>query len=182
MKKITVIILIIIVLVFLYAIRDKFMAEKINTPTESENGIFHPDPSNATFIFDDGPVTFSSGKNERPVAPGSTFTEETIILDKLAYGDVNTDGKQDTAVLLARYGAGSGTFIYVAVFVSGPVAYKGSNTIFIGDRITPQSISIDGDTVVVNYLDRGPSEALAAEPTIKTSKQLVYKSGKFLEK
>ena len=182
MKKIVVIILIIIALVFLYNIRDNFTTKKTDTPTVNENSTFHPDPSNATFIFDDGPVTFSSGKNEKPIAPGSAFIEETIILDKLAYGDLNADGKQDTAMLLARYGAGSGTFIYVAVFISGPVTYKGSNTIFIGDRIIPQSISIDGDIVVVNYLDRKSSEALAAEPTIKTSKQLVYKSGKFLEK
>jgi len=142
----------------------------------------HPDPSNATFNFEDGPITLSAGKSEKAVVPGSTMIEETIILDKFAYGDINSDDKEDVALFLARYGAGSGTFIYLAGFVSGPVTYRGSNVIFIGDRISPQSVSINGNTIIVEYLGRAFDEPFTAEPTILTTKQFTYKSGEFQEK
>ena len=103
-------------------------------------------------------------------------------MDKFAYGDLNADGKEDTVLLLTRYGAGSGIFIYLAAFTSGPVTYKGSKAIFIGDRIAPKSLSIKGDTVTVEYLDRKPDEAFATEPTVSASKQFTYKNGEFVEK
>jgi len=182
MKKVILLIVIIAAFVIFYTTRDKSPTEQIEIPTASENGVFHPDPSNATFIFDDGPITLSAGRNERSISPGSTFMEETVILDKLTYGDINADGRQDTILFLARYGAGSGTFIYVAAFVSGPIAYKGSKTVFLGDRIAPQSISVSKGIVAVEYLDREPSEALAAEPTVPILKQFVYRDGEFQER
>ena len=182
MKKIIVITIILAATVFLYALRDKSPAEEIRTPQTSKNDTFRPDPSNATFIFDDGEVTLSAGRNERNVSPGSALVEEIALLDKFAYGDVNADGKEDTVLLLARYGSGSGIFIYLAAFVSGPVTYRGSQAAFIGDRISPQSISVDNATVTVKYLDRGEDEPLAAEPTVPTSRQFVYRAGEFEER
>ena len=182
MKKIIVIIVILAAAVFFYTIRGKSPTEEVGTPQINENGAFRPDPSSATFIFDDGSIILSAGRNERSVTPGSALVEETVLLDKFAYGDINADDKEDTVLFLARYGGGSGTFIYLAAFVSGPVTYRGSKATFIGDRISPQSISISRGIVTVEYLDRGPDEALVAEPTVRVSKQFVYKNGEFQEK
>ena len=154
---------------------------KVSQPTSSENLTFKPDPSNATFSIDDETITLSQGKNEKPTSPGSPLLEETILLDKFAYGDLNKDGKNDVALLLEVSGGGSGTFIYIASFVSGLVNYKGSNAIFVGDRINPKSISIKNGVVTLNYLDRKPDEAFAAEPTVLTIKQYIYKNGEFKE-
>ena len=176
MKKIIVIAVILVAAVLLYTMRDKFPAKEARTPQVSENGLFRPDPSSATFTFDDGSITLSMGRNE------SASGEETILLNKFAYGDINADDKEDTALLLARYGDGSGTFIYLGTYVSGPVTYRGSKVIFIGDRIAPQSISIKQGIVTVEYLDRRPDEALATEPTVPVSKQFVYRNGEFQEK
>jgi len=181
-KKIITIVVIIGAVAFVYFMRDDSPQEETGTPVASENGTFRPNPSNATFIFDDGPITLSQGHNERAITPSSALLEETTLMDKFAYGDINLDGKEDAALFLARYGGGSGTFIYVAVFVSGPVTHRGSEAIFIGDRIAPQSISINREVVTVEYLDRGPDEALASEPTIRTTKQFVYQDGKFQER
>ena len=100
-------------------------------------------------------------------------------MDKFAYGDINADNKNDIVLFLARYGGGSGIFIYLAAFVSGPVTYKGSNTVFIGDRVSPQSISVKNDVVTVKYLDRKEGEAFAAEPTVLISKQFIFNNGEF---
>lgn len=149
--------------------------------TENDKNPRHLDPSNATFIFDDGPITLLNGKNEKAVSPNSALMEEIILLDKLAYGDINSDNKEDTALFLARYGAGSGTFIYLAALASGPVAYKGSKVIFIGDRISPQSIVINDNVITVKYLSRGFDEPFTAEPTIQVSKNYIFSNGELQE-
>lgn len=183
MKKIIIIIIILAAAILFYAMRNTFPIDKTGSSAMSENSVFRADPTNATFIFDDGPITLSAGRDERTVVSGSALTEEIVLLDKFAYGDVNRDSKEDTVLLLARYGAGSGVFIYAAAFISGPVTYRGSEAIFIGDRIAPQSISINQRGIVtVKYLDRALDESFAAEPTVPASKQLVYKNGEFVER
>ena len=182
MRKTIIIVIILAVAVTLYALWDSFSADKTGVSITDDDGTFHQDPSNATFTIDDELVTLSAGRNERAITPESSLTEETILLDKFAYGDINADGKEDTLLLLARYGGGSGTFIYLAAFVSGPVTYRGSNAVFIGDRIAPQSISLNGAIVTVEYLDRGPDDAFAVEPTILTTKQFIYRNGELAEK
>ena len=169
MKKIIVIIVILVAAVLLYTMRDRFPTEEARTSQVSENGLFRPD-------FDDGPITLSMGRNE------GASGEETILLNKFAYGDINADGKEDTALLLARYGAGSGTFLYLGAYISGPVTYRGSKVTYIGDRIAPQSISIKQGVVTIEYLDRRPDEALAAEPTVLISRQFTYRAGEFEER
>ena len=141
-------------------------------PTSS----FRPDASSAVFSFDEGEVTLSKGRSV------SASGEETSLLEEKAHGDINNDGKEDTVVFLARSGGGSGIFIYTAAYVSGPVNYKGTNAVFLGDRVAPQSISIRNGNITVTFLDRGPDEAFAAEPTIETTKELVYRNGSLEEK
>lgn len=142
-----------------------------------------PDPRNATFIFEDGPVTLKNGSAETDIAPGSAIKIETDLTDNLAYGDLNQDGKTDTVVLLVQSGGGSGIFLYAAAYISGNVDYKGTNAVFVGDRITPKTISIGSDgTIKITYLDRKPDEPMAAEPTIVTSKSFVYRQGHLEER
>ena len=190
MKKI---LIFLVVIVAIFAIAFYFYTSRADSPTEltlpesqtetGEDSSFRPNPSNATFIFNDGALTLLSGKNERQLTPGSAFTEETILLDKFAYSDLNGDGKTDTILLLARYGAGSGTFIYIAGYISGPVTYRGTRALFVGDRISPQSLTIGaGGVINFEYLDRSPDEPLAAEPTVRVSKQFVFSSGELRER
>ena len=148
-------------------------------PGTTTNNTFHPDPSAATFQFDDETVTLSQGQAE---TSGTDTTDETALLTMRAYGDLNADNKDDAVVFLTRSGGGSGVFVYVAAYVSGPINYKGSNAIFLGDRVTPQSMVFNKGIVTVKYLDRGPDEPFAAEPTIPVSKQFVYKNGTFEER
>jgi hypothetical protein len=135
-----------------------------------------PDPSSASFTIDQDTITLSKGSSTD--ADGN----ETTLLSERASGDLNADGKTDTALLLAQSGSGSGVFIYLAAYVSGTVTYKGTSAIFIGDRISPQSLSIKNGVITFTYLDRKPSEPFAAEPTVSTTKQFVFKNGELVEK
>ena len=133
-----------------------------------------PDASNATFIIEGDSVTLRDGAN-------LDNDLETKILPLKASGDLNSDGKLDTAALLAQTAGGTGTFIYVGAYVSGPVSYKGTNAVFIGDRISPQSVSMSSSLITVKYLDRKEGESFADEPTVLVSKTFVYREGKLEE-
>lgn len=152
------------------------------TTTKPSTAVTRPDPSDATFQFEDGPLIFIKGRNESQIAPGSVAIQETELTKVIGYGDINKDNKEDAAVILIQSGAGSGTFFYIAGYVSNPVTYKGTNAIFLGDRISPQSVSIKGGIITVTYLDRKPDEPFDAEPTIETAKQFVYTNGSLKEK
>ena len=177
MKKIIIIVAILLVVGGLYFWKNRQDEGPITQPEPSTN--FTPDPSSATFTFDDGVVTLSNGKNEND---NSGMLEETRLLEEEANGDINGDGKLDSVVLLARSGGGSGVFIYAAAYVSGPINYKGTNAVYLGDRVSPESISISNGVATVNYLDRNPDEAFAAEPTVPTSMQFIYRNGVFEER
>ena len=182
MKKLLLIILIAIVAIVYFGLKNN--NPNSNTPNIQENvsSSFHPDPSGATFVFDNGAITLSQGKYSGAIAPNSVIREETSLTNIRGYGDINNDGKNDTVVVLVQSGGASGVFIYLAGYVSGPITYKGTNAIFIGDRITPQSISINKGIITLNYLDRKLEEPFAAEPTIPTTKIFEYNSGVLIEK
>ncbi|MDO8424073.1 MAG: hypothetical protein Q7S54_00495 [bacterium] len=177
MKKLFIIIIILATAGFFYFMPDTSPTVENNAPAVNGNSSFRPDPSSATFIFDDETITLSKGRHVSDSA-----SEETALLENPAYGDLNTDGENDVVVFLARSGGGSGVFIYAAAYVSGPVNYKGSNAVFLGDRVSPQSISIKNGIATVSYLDREEDEPYAAEPTIMVSKQFIYRNGEFQER
>ncbi|MBI1974712.1 MAG: hypothetical protein HYS51_02635 [Candidatus Zambryskibacteria bacterium] len=169
MRKIFLLIIMAAVGILLYLSNNRIPRLDFNKPNTQES--FKPNPSNATFAFEDGLITLSGGKSE-----------EVTLLDKLAYGDINTDYKTDAAMFLSQSSGGTGIFIYLATFVSGPLNYKGSNAVFLGDRISLQNISIKNGVITVEYLDRKPDEGFAAEPTIPVSKQFVFRNGILEEK
>lgn len=176
MKKFFILLIILAAAAFFYFMSDISSNVDNETGKTNENN-FRPDPSSATFTFDGEPTTLSKGKNAN-----EETLEETAILENIAYGDLNADGKEDALIFLARSGGGSGVFIYTAGFISGPVNYKGTNAVFLGDRVSPQNISIRNGVATVTYLDRSADEPFVADPTIMTAKQLIYRNGLLTEK
>ncbi len=161
MKKLIILVLIVTAAIFFFAQNNNVSVAPGNQATTDES--FRPDLSNVAFS-------------------GLELEGEIILLEERAYGDINSDGKVDTVTFLAESGGGSGVFIYAAAYVSGPVNYKGSNVVFLGDRIAPKNISIKNGVITVSYLDRRDGEPFAAEPTMPVSKQFVYTNGELVEK
>jgi hypothetical protein len=135
------------------------------------------DPSVATFTIDGHPVTLVAGRSEQPAAPGSATKIVTSLGPQHAEGDVDGDGRPDSAVALVYQPGGSGTFTYVALLLNTAAGPTGTNGVLIGDRITLSALRIDGRTIVVEYLERRPGEPFATSPSIATTKRLALSAG-----
>jgi hypothetical protein len=185
MKKLAAFIIIVLIIAGVWYVVHKHSSVTVITSptTTTQTGpASHPNPSNATFIFDDGSVTLKSGTALTSTDGDSAIQNETDLTDTVAYGDLNNDGKEDAAVGLIQQGGGSGEFLYIAAYISGNVSYKGTNAVFVGDRVQPKAIGIKNGVITFTYLDRGPNDPMSAEPTISVTKTYVYQNGQIVEK
>ncbi len=154
----------------------------IPTPAAPKTG---QDPQNVTYIINGQPVTLVNGVAEQEAAPGSAEKIVTRYFGNAVEVDLNSDGKLDSGFLLTQATGGSGTFFYVAAAVQNPAGtYQGTNAIFLGDRIAPQSTNVDPSNpaqFIVNYADRATGEPMSAQPTQGVSKTFKVDSGILVE-
>lgn len=123
------------------------------------------DYKNTTYFIEGDVVTLVDGYSERDVAPGSASKSITRYFGNEVVADVNNDGFDDVAVILSQSNGGSGVFYYVSVAIGASDGLIGTNTIFLGDRIAPQSTGFRDGIVVVNYADRNPGESFDIKPS-----------------
>ena len=142
------------------------------------------DPQNATYLIDGKEVTLVNGSAEQEAAPGSATKVVTKYFGNAVDIDLNSDGLMDSAFLLTQDGGGSGTFFYTAAALNQAGSTQGTNAIFLGDRIAPQSTNVDPNNPVqfiVNYLDRKASDPMSAQPSMAVSRTLKLDDGKLVE-
>jgi len=135
---------------------------------------------NASYDIDGETVALVNGVShaENPLSVG---VMPTRYFGNEAMGDFNNDGKEDVVMVLLQQGNGSGAFFYAAALVSDENGYHGTNAVFIGDRIAPQSTDIRDGKANVNYADRGPKEPMATPPSIGKTLTLIIKDGKLVK-
>jgi|GEM_PF-2768145 len=110
--------------------------------------------------------------------PVTLGTESTQFFGNEAKGDLNDDGIPDLAFIFTRETGGSGTFYYaVAALQNSAGRYTGTNAVFLGDRIAPQSSEIRNGNLVVNFADRGLDDPFSTPPYVGKSVYLYYDDG-----
>lgn len=129
-----------------------------------------PDPKNMSYIVEGVPVALVNGLSEQEIVPGTASKTVTRYFGNEAKGDLNNDGKEDTAFLLTREMGGSGIFYYVAAVVSNENEYAGTNAILLGDRIAPQTTEFHDGKIVVNYAEHASEDPLSAIPSLGVSR------------
>jgi hypothetical protein len=89
--------------------------------------------------------------------------------------DLDDDGRVDSVFLITINSGGTGTFFYVLANLNKGNHIEGSKGYFIGDRISPQTTEVgEGNTIIINYADRGDDEPFSAEPSIGKSLRLKF--------
>jgi hypothetical protein len=121
------------------------------------------------------------GKYEESAAPGSASkVTVTLVPQPVAFGDLNGDGIDDAAVILATNTGGSGTFIYLNAVLNDKGAAKFASSISLGDRVSPRTITISEGVLTVDEIRHGPSDPLCC-PTQQATLKFKLVDGKLVE-
>lgn len=159
---------------------NNFQVVSKETPTKTLPASSFSSAKDATYLIDNQLVTLVSGLSEINT-PDSSSKKITRYFGNEAFGDLNGDDKLDIALLLTQENDGSGTFYYVAVALASDKGFQGTNAIFLGDRIAPQTTEINERKIIVNYADRKPSEPMIVSPSLGVSKYFQIKDGALIE-
>ena len=135
------------------------------------------DPQNAAYDLDGEKVTLTNGRFEGEAAPGSAAKTEVFIFFIFSLGALDQDVSDAAAVLIVDPPGGTGTFFYVSALINKPEKAESVNSIFLGDRISPQNISIVNGEVLVNYAKRKDDEPFSAKPSIGVTARIIMKNG-----
>jgi hypothetical protein len=126
-------------------------------------------PLNISYEIDGIETMLVDGRAEEEIAPGSASKKITQVFGEPVYGDVDGDGDDDALLLITQSSGGTGTFYYMVVALKEDTGYVSTDPIFVGDRIAPQTIAIQGGLAVANFADRESDEAMTDDPSVMRS-------------
>lgn len=126
------------------------------------------DYKNGTYVLSGNSITLINGKS----ASGKT----EILSAYEASGDLNADKIYDAAFVI-RQTIDEGVFYYLAAVIKNNNGYRATNTILLGQSITPQSIGIGTGDIGITYLDRNSGEPLSVIPSLQRYKSFRVVSG-----
>lgn len=106
----------------------------------------------------------------------------THIFGEPVMADINNDNIKDAVFYIVHETSGTGVFYFVGSAIAVDGGYKATNTVFIGDRISPQNINVDGKGIInVNYVTRREDEPFSAQPSVGVTKNLIFSRGNLIE-
>lgn len=139
--------------------------------------------ANATFASGytaSGEVTLVDGQAEEEITPGSASKLVVTLMEPTAFGDLNGDGLDDAAVLLASESGGSGTFVDLHAVLDENGAPVDVASIFLGDRVQVNSLAIEDGVITVDMLAHGPSDPMCC-PTQQEGRTYALVDGELVE-
>jgi hypothetical protein len=114
------------------------------------NGTYHTPFYNRTVTLVNG--SFSEGS-------GSSFFSVQM-LNVYGFGDLNGDGKEDAAFILAENDGGSGVFISVIAVVDQSGTLHQEDQAKLGDRVQIITVDISSGVIHLDMVVHGPSDPL----------------------
>lgn len=123
-------------------------------------------PKMTSYKIDGETYTLVNGTATKNIVPDSTSVNTLTTFGEPVSGDLDGDGDADAAVLLSLSTGGSGIFYYAVLVLNTNGEYKSTNTLFLGDRIAPQTVEIREGHAVYNYAERRADEPMTAQPSL----------------
>lgn len=81
-----------------------------------------------------------------------------FIQDMHAFGDLDGDGVEDAAVILATSGGGSGTFISLEAVINDNGTPNHAASVLLGDRVQVKSVAVESVEITVDMVTHGPDD------------------------
>jgi len=97
----------------------------------------------------------------------------------VAWGDLNGDGAEDAAAVIAYNTGGSGTFEYLVAVINQTGLPRHTASAELGDRIIVEAISIKAGVITVNMIAHGPQDPMCC-PTQKVAHSFKLEGGKLI--
>jgi len=145
--------------------------------------VLQNDYKNISYEIEGQIVLLKNGIAESEVTPAPASASKIITkyFGNEVKGDFNQDGLEDVAFLLTQDRGGSGTFYYVVVAQAIKNGYQGTNAVFLGDRIAPQTTEFRNGEIIVNYAERKSDEPFTVQPSVGVSKYLKIVDARLVE-
>ena len=168
------VIAILVAVVLIVVLKPAFRKEGVE-----DNEVSVKDYKNTSYKIEGQSILLIDGFSEIESVPGSASKIVTRYFGNEIKHDLNDDGREDIIFILTQERGGSGQFFYAVAALNTPAGYVGSDGYLLGDRILPQSISIDEgittrgtnrkNVIVVNFATRMLSEPMTSVPSVNKS-------------
>lgn len=119
------------------------------------------DLKNVEFYFEqEGQIKLVNGTYQLKPSGSESPADYFVKLDTehIAFGNLNNYEQDDAAVILKSRSGGSGTFYYL-LDVLNP-GFGASRAIFLGDRITINSVTIQSQIITIDMITQGPNDGI----------------------
>ena len=132
-------------------------------------------PQNAEYFIDGKKFHLENGQVFQNI-PNLTIRYFVSFFNDPVYGDLNSDGAEDSAVILSQeVEKGKGKFFYVSVALRDPTTKKflGLNSILLGDRIFIEKFTLQNQSISIAYQIEKSPETLVTRKFSVEEYQLV---------
>lgn len=164
----------IITLVFVLILVGGFYSFNNYIYNEKQGEGLPQDFKEITFTISGEPVTLVRGIAQVVTQLGGSSMTTIRYFGNEVEHDIDGDGKEDVVFLITQETGGSDTFFYAVGALNREGGYLGTQAVYIGDRIAPQTTEKgEGRQIVVNYADRAFGEPFTKEPSIGKSLHLL---------
>jgi heat shock protein HslJ len=143
---------------------------------------------NATYSSEweeSGTITLTNGRYEgEPFVEGGASRLIVTFVEPVAFGDLDGDGVEDAAVILAANAGGSGTFKTLeAVRAAAP--NEGGEPVHLasyplGDRVRIESLAIKDGQIVLEMITHGPNDPMCC-PTQQVVRTYALRGGELVQ-
>lgn len=136
--------------------------------------------NNTTYhIGELGTVRLTNGVFINQYGEGATQMHR-VTLEKIAFGDLNGDGLDDAAVILAWQNGGSGTFKYLVAIQNSSGLPQQIDSILLGDRVQVSAMSIAAGSAALEELTHAPLDPMCC-PSQQVKQSYMLRANKWAQ-
>lgn len=127
-----------------------------------------------------GVVKLTDGIYRENSVPGSATKLIIMLSNQYAFGDLNSDGNDDAAVVLISDPGGSGTFFYLAAVINRSGTPGHVATEFLGDRIKVKTVTIQSGEIVIEMVTHDSGDPMPS-PTKNITRKYILQGDRFIQ-
>ena len=160
-KTITAVILLIVIVGVSYVVYKYFADPMVRRENKETDILALSTLENAEYyvLMKDQRVKFTNGYYES-TSEGLGLPESIMVTDSVAFGDINSDGEEDAAVILESNLGGSGFFYQLAIMINRDGKPYNIANKDLGDRVVINSVDIQSGVITIDMVAHSPGDAL----------------------